>query len=260
MYLKNHIVRRLLVDKTFIMEVIETHMTHEDPKYRGENVDREVAELGLYELLRPEGNKTYLITKTVLDKLDLFDTKKAMSIEGWKVFESLPDFKKTFILPDNRCIRIKKDDGVIHFVHFTMTPDKTRDNFGQLYWVMLFVNLDENRMADHFNSADGNMIAPFLYALLCFVELTDNEEVIVPPGRKYGTVKSGKVINIFPEPITIVNSRWNVKTIRTDGFPVSGHVRLQPFGSGTDRHYKLIYIEPYMKTGYTKRAGKDLQA
>ena len=181
-----------------------------------------------------------------------------MEITGWKAFEHLPDFKKTLILPDNVAIRVQKKHGVLYFCHFKMTPDKTKDNYGHLYWILLFVHFDRNHMAEHFQSADGKRIAPFLFALLCFLLLTDkNEEILLGPGQKYGTIKTGKTINIFPTPITIVNSKWNTIIRRTDGFPVSGHFRLQPYNHGS--YYQLIFIEPFMKTGYTRRSGKELE-
>lgn len=253
MLLKNHIVNRLLNDKEFIVEVVSHHLEHAEHASLG-------VEDGMIALLRAENNKTYLVTKSVTDKLELFDTKKAMDIEGWKVFKDLPDFKKTFILPNtdqntSNCLRVLKSNGLLYFCHFGMTPDKTRDNWGNLYWVLLFVDLDNNRMAEYFHSKDGNALAPFLYALMCFTQLTDNEEILLEHGRKYGTIKQGKVINTLQQPITIVNSKWNVTTIRTEGFPVRGHARLQPTKDGI----KLIYIEPFMKTGYTRRSGKELE-
>ena len=92
----------------------------------------------------------------------------------------------------------------------------------------------------------------------CYVELCDNEYIIVEPKAKYGTQKQGKIINTTPFPITIINNTWNITTIRSEGFPVSGHTAL--FWTGPGRKVpKILYIEPYMKDGYTRKSGKELQ-
>ena len=84
--------------------------------------------------------------------------------------------------------------------------------------------------------------------------LSENEEMTIPAGAKYGTRKSGKIINSLPFPVTTVTSKWNITSIRTDGFEVSGHLRLQPTNAGT----KMIFIAPFMKHGY-KRTAKSNQ-
>ena len=73
------------------------------------------------------------------------------------------------------------------------------------------------------------------------------------PGEKSGTKKSGKIINSLPVPITIINSKWNITSIRTDGFNVSGHFALYWTGEGR-RIPKMIFREPYEKKGYVRKA------
>lgn len=263
MLLKNHIANRLLTDESLWTEMCVEQM-YKDKADLNEPVEILAGKYrGVYQLLSNDRNKTYYITNSVIDKLELFDVKKALQIEGWKVFETLPDFKKTFILPDgNKCIRVMKSNGVLHFCHIEMTmlpkEQRTPTVDGNLYWVLLFIDFEKERMAEHWLSHDGQGIAPFLYALLCFVELTDNETIVVEPGKKYGTRKQGKLINTLPTPVVIVNNTWNITTIRSEGFPVSGHVALRWAGPEGAKYAKMVYIEPYMKSGYTRRAGKEL--
>lgn len=59
-----------------------------------------------------------------------------------------------------------------------------------------------------------------------------------------------KYTNTSKESVKIIDSRWFRDIIKTDGFGVSGHFRLQPCGKNkTDR--KLIWVNEYKKNGYT---------
>jgi hypothetical protein len=115
---------------------------------------------------------------------------------------------------------------------------------------MFYLDRVKNEQCDHFAHADVKIIEEFVYKLLCFVFLSENEEETLKAGEKKGTRKQGKIINVLPIPLTIINSKWNITSIRTDGFGVSGHFRLQPTSSGT----KMIFIEPFMKHGYIRKA------
>jgi hypothetical protein len=89
---------------------------------------------------------------------------------------------------------------------------------------------------------------------MCFIFLSENEEIVITPGRKHGTKKSGKLINTLNLPIIIVNSRWNITVVRTEGFNVSGHFRIYR----KDREEpKMILIQPYKKNGYIRRAKNE---
>jgi len=68
-------------------------------------------------------------------------------------------------------------------------------------------------------------------------------------------VKIGKekYLNESPCQINVLDSKWFTHTVRSDGFKVSGHFRLQPFGEGMKKR-KLIYIEDFEKSGYTSTA------
>jgi hypothetical protein len=58
--------------------------------------------------------------------------------------------------------------------------------------------------------------------------------------------------NTSSKDITIVKANWNTISIRTDGFSVKAHFRLQPCGEGrTDR--KLVFIDQFNKNGYVRK-------
>lgn len=94
--------------------------------------------------------------------------------------------------------------------------------------------------------------------LITFVELGDIETVILEKGRNNGKAKSdGKITNGANYTVYVVDSSWNKLIIRTEGFAVMGHFRLQPCGAGLiDR--KLIWINAFEKHGYTRRPKAEI--
>jgi len=57
--------------------------------------------------------------------------------------------------------------------------------------------------------------------------------------------------------INVIDSRWFTDIIKSDGFGVKGHFRMQPYGEGR-KEVKLIWIKNFEKTGYTIKARKKL--
>lgn len=64
-----------------------------------------------------------------------------------------------------------------------------------------------------------------------------------------------KCINDTKQNITYLDSHWFTNIIKSAGFGVRGHFRLQPCGVGM-KDRKLIWIESFEKTGYTAPARK----
>lgn len=88
--------------------------------------------------------------------------------------------------------------------------------------------------------------------MLIFMRYCEVETKMVAPGRKQEHVGQ-KYINDTRQPIEIVDSTWFTTIIRSEGFGVKGHFRLQPFGPGMSQR-KLVYIKPFEKHGYTRKA------
>jgi hypothetical protein len=274
MKLDNHIASKLLTDKNFVADTVIDYAKEIDgiDLLKSENIDADLSRYdSMAQLLGNNGNKNYYVTKTVMEHMHLFDTKKCMVAEGWRIFKGLPEFKKTFILPDpspkeapyggSRCLRVRHGQGMLHFFyiehHFFPKEKRTRTIDGESKWTMLYVDLQDEKLSDHINSPQGKALAPFLYALMCFVELCDNQVVEVQPKAKYGTQKAGKVINTLPFPITVITNTWNVTIIRKGDIQVQGHAQIYWTGPGRTIP-QLIYKEPFTKEGYTRRSGKEL--
>lgn len=260
MILKNHIANRFLTDDTLMMEIMETQ--HGDIIKKIENdediTDEENSNIRtLHETISPERQKAYYITDTITEKLDMLKVEPKGDHYDWNVFRNLKDQKVTFIFSDNTLLRLAIFKGYLAFCWMHMKVDKTKDNYGHLSWTLFHINQKTGALSQNFGDNDMNKIEPHVYKLLCFFYLSENTMIVVEPGKKHGTKRQGKIINTFKDiPVTVVNSNWNVTSIRTVGFAVSGHFRLQRCGPGL-KETKMIFIEPFMKNGYVRRAKKD---
>jgi len=265
MVLKNHIGYRFLKDDELAVEMVQaTYPTEFKEMLEAENKDEiEISTKvqTFYNFMVPRNQKAYYITKTVLDKLDLLKIKK-INTDGvgkhydWTFFKNLKNQKLTFIFPDNSLLRMEITKDIIMFCQVNHSGEKLDNDKNNLYWVMFYVDRITGKQCDHFSHDDVKKIEKFVYSLMAFFFLSENEMVIVEPGKKYGTRKTGKLINTFPNtPVTIVDSKWNITSIRTEGFGVSGHFALRWTGKGR-AFPKMIFIEPYQKKGYMRKAKK----
>jgi hypothetical protein len=266
MVLKNHIAYRFLHDPELIIEMCET--THPDdwkelaklldPNHPTPDEEVETThELKAFiELVSTSRQKAFYITDTVLEKLDMLKVNKKGAHFDWMVFKGVKDQKITLILPDNKLLRIKAVENGMELFWLTFKKKTGTNIDGTMYWVMNHFNTDTGELSPHFDHPDSIAIEEFMYKLMCFFFLTENDEVILNVGKTHGTKKEGKVLNSLKIPVTIVNSRWNTTVIITGKFGVRGHFRVQPCGSGRKDH-KIIFIEPFEKNGYVRNPQKD---
>ena len=256
MVIRNHIAYRFLTDSNFWMEMMEDIFPnlHSDFEKTGnKEVPKEV--MGLYHCLYDKDNKSYVVSNSVVDNLDMLKINKKDDHYNWDVFKHLSAQKITFIFQDGSLLRMVISEDTIWFCHIKFKFKKGDDNHGGMHTVMFYIEKDTMKLCDHFNHPDVIGLEEHIYKFLCFFYLTENTEEIIPPGRVHGTRKTGKVSNDFRFPITIVTSKWNVTTIRTEAFGVRGHFRVQPCGAGRS-NYEIIFIAPFEKSGYIRKAQK----
>lgn len=247
MLLKNHVVKSFLESNDRALEVVTNTYENIDP----DNIPNEA--MGLFILCNPDHQKAFYCTETMLSKLSLLKVARKEKVYDWTVFKNISERKVTFIFPDDSFLRMMIQEKTMSFIHVKITEKNVKANHAMMKWVMFYLNRFTGEQCDHFNHIDVKEIEEFVYKLLCFMYLTENEETYLTPGQKHGTRKSGKIINQLTVPITIVDSKWNITSIRTEGFEVSGHFRLQPCGPGMQQT-KLIFIEPFEKNGYVRKA------
>jgi hypothetical protein len=94
------------------------------------------------------------------------------------------------------------------------------------------------------------------FQILIFLKYTDPDIKLISSGKKIGTKKKG-FYNLTSNDVQVVDSSWNTTVVRTEGFSVDGHLRLQPCGEG-NKNRKLIWIEPFKKNGYVRQAKSTL--
>ncbi len=66
-------------------------------------------------------------------------------------------------------------------------------------------------------------------------------------------VAKQKYKNNCKVPITIIDSTWFTRIVRSEEFNVKGHFRLQAYGEGMNDR-KLIWVNGFKKHGYTRKA------
>lgn len=122
-------------------------------------------------------------------------------------------------------------------------------------WYFFSIHLAEDSY-----SLPPQVVAPFtkdtwieFIKMIIFTELSELETVVLEPNQKTGTKKTGRYLNDSKSRVVIVDSAWSKKLIKSDGFLVSGHTRLQSYGAG-NKYRKPIWIDSYEKEGYTREA------
>lgn len=94
-----------------------------------------------------------------------------------------------------------------------------------------------------------------LVALIFFIKFAPLETKIIKGGAK-GYHSGNKYVNETKNSIEVLDSTWFTNIVRSDGFKVRGHFRLQPCGPGLSQK-KLIWVADFEKHGYTIHAKKE---
>lgn len=180
----------------------------------------------------------YLIMPSVHACAEMIKVKEHFSCS---VFNKVKDGEHVYLLGKTEFFRFVKFNGAIRGLYWNRAKREAFE-IG-----LLLVN-DQYYFPGEFTEGFSRMVK-----LMTFIELGDTEVVILEKGRNNGKSKSeGKIANMTENTVYVVDSSWNKIIIRTDGFGVRGHFRLQPCGANmTDR--KLIWIDAFEKHGYTRQ-------
>ncbi len=212
MQLRNHIVYYLLLNPKLVTEAAIADYKRDVPEVSQETLEY------VTKMASVEGNRSFYITNTVLDKLHLLKVNS----NDWSIFDNKQDAKYTFIFKDDSFLRFIIEDRDILFYYVK------RFAKGQIKSSYFYHSFHDNKSTgDFYPNKD------FVFKLLCFFFYAENQEIVVNGGKSYGTKKQPDALNNDSNmPITIVNSNWNITSVRLQGFDVSGHFRLQPCGKG----------------------------
>jgi hypothetical protein len=126
------------------------------------------------------------------------------------------------------------------------------------------VDNDFNYSGCAFNQVDGKPIndtkfcAEYLNGILLAIWFIHNCEVdskIVSPKEKYRD-EQRKYFNESKSSFTVLSCNWFTDLIRDTPFSVKGHFRWQVHGEKKAKR-KLIWIDEFEKSGYTRKAQKE---
>jgi hypothetical protein len=171
------------------------------------------------------------------------------------VLRTLPNRKDIIQWSNNDVIKYKKTNDLI--IVFMVTN-------GNPAWIIIDLKSGLDFLGGIEGTKRQDMIEDYyskFMQVVTYLELTDVTLNIVDAGAKGGNILKGNDIkNELPFKVIQVNSNWNTGTISVgDAFGVVGHWRLAQVGTGSEKRYKYIFINPYQKTGIINRkAGKDI--
>lgn len=115
--------------------------------------------------------------------------------------------------------------------------------------------IDHRTRKEH-NFSDEEILATYLNQALriYFFKKYANVETKELPPFTMAKIMGCKYLNETRLPITYLDSKWFTTLIKSDGFKVRGHFRFQPKKKDGEWTKELIWIEDFMKTGYTAPA------
>jgi hypothetical protein len=177
------------------------------------------------------------------DKKEVLANKTMLSGMNQKQIKELIADKKATGLINDKEYKILMD---------TLTNKNFDDHISRgVFYYMWAIKSGKLHFPENERNEDFEKEMMEFVRLLIFTELSELEAVTLAPKQSVGTKKQGKMMNESNSNVTVVDSTWNKIIHREQGFKVSGHLRLQPYGPEM-KYRRLQYIEDFEKTGYTK--------
>lgn len=214
-------------------------------------------------------NINYLVKKSAMKMVDKIPLNDKFDLT---YLTHIPNKKCTFLLGPDLSVRYYKTDKNVSTVFYFKEGDR-------ISWIFLRIDLTTGNIilpklnslkaveftSDEFDFNDFDeddmekrTVKKFIQLLL-FVELSELVVEILQPKQKTGTKKTERYLNESNSDIVIVDSKWNVISVRTEGFTVEGHWRFQPCGVGRlEREY--IWIKTFEKHGYVRKRHEPNQS
>lgn len=193
--------------------------------------------IGITNIIDRTGSSYYLITKSVIDCAEAIKIRTTFTST---IFSKLKHGKYTYLLGKNTMARFVVVNGAIKGFYYDIEKEIATE-FGL-----------DTISGKHYNEHKYNVQFSKLIQIMTFVELGDIEVVELAGGKNNGKPKDQKIHNSSNNTVYVVDSTWNQILIRTEGFAVRGHFRLQACGVGL-KDRKLTWINAFEKLGYTRR-------
>lgn len=200
-------------------------------------------------------SRRLIFSKKSLNNLENYRVPKEIRIE---VLKTLPNRADIIQLDEKSVMKYIKTDKMI-CVSFNNCIRYTEGEVINTYFFM--INLEDGNVSHDTYDYNTKQFVDFeemkekyynqFMVVVTYLELTPVTYNFIEGGKSYGTKRVDKIKNETNKRFIMVNTNWNVETIRITDIHVRGHWRLQPYGVGRSQ-YKYIYIQPFDK-GITRR-------
>ena len=196
----------------------------------------------------------------------IFDKALLLAPKLFDIFPEIPPSEGIYLLPDKSSIIYKWDNLKMETIHtggvsiIEIANLKFEELEGKNCVAIQRIpepGISEDGKKFYVNShqQEGTLIPWITLIYLAFYHFAEIEVKIISastPQRKV-FINSEKYVNETKAKIEIVDSSWFTKIIHIEGFSVSGHFRLQPYGQNLSKR-KLIWISEYEKKGFTRES------
>lgn len=204
-------------------------------------VDRVGTEI---DILDDSGSSYFLICESVYKAAELI--KIGINFTG-RTIKDIKIGKYTYLMGKHEMVRFVCSVGAIHGFYYD-------DQLENAFW--WGIEMTDGKY--YFEERGSPEIFSRIMQILTFIELGDIEVTVLENGRNNGGKKNiDKIVNKSNNTVYVVDSSWNKLIIRTEGFAVRGHFRLQPCGEGMkDRN--LVWINAFEKHGYKRKPKAEI--
>lgn len=227
----------------FLQEEKELLKQRDDNNKIRDKVNTLIGENNIIDEINDNGSSFYFICDSVYKAAELVRITNNFS---GRTLKDIKFGKYTYLMGMNEMIRFLCMPGAIRGFYYN---DKDRKAFEFGIEIENGGYFFQKEYATEFSK---------IMQVLTFVELGDIEVQILESGTVKN--KSKQLANMYNgtnKTIFVVDSSWNKIIIRTDGFAVRGHFRLQSCGEGK-KDRKLIWIDAFEKHGYKRRPKAEI--
>lgn len=227
-------------DQEFFSDVISKNEKFQHSRKVRDIIQTDISQEALF---LHEKTKYFLICDSVYKAAELIKIGENFSGRTYKDIEF---GTYTYLLGKDKMVRfVVALNSILGFYY-------NESNKNQFLWS---INQETGEFAYEEENAE---IFSQIMQVLAFVELGDIEVIQLNKNQSAGTKSTGdKFANKSNYTVFVVDSSWNKLIIRTEGFAVRGHFRLQPCGPNmADR--KLIWIDAFEKHGYKRRPKAEI--
>lgn len=221
-----------------------------------------------FRLLCAEGFKYYYITKPFVDAL----SKSVSKIAKSSLWVDIPDGNYCFTTgATTTAVKITNDTDrgiisckMIDFIGFKNNEpvinaigdfDAAYDidkNDNGVYRSPGFIGYKRKLLS---NASAMQLVVDYCFLYILFLKYAEIETKFLKPGQKDKFIDC-KYVNETKSEITVLNCTWFTTLVKSDGFKVRGHLRLQPKKKDGQWTKELIWINEFEKSGYTAPARK----